>query len=142
MQRSWDTSVPCVRVEQSEGRRGRETARWDPTGPAGLLTVRTARAEEKQKCLLSRITLAAGLGPGCRGLWLRLTQLPALHHTLLPQAANPPQLSGRGASGDCLPCCWTPQPAHRARVSPSQLNPPSWETQLSRKSSSFSIRKT
>lgn len=43
--------------------------------------------------LLSRITLAAGLDPGCRGLWLRLTQLPALHHTLLPQAANPPQLS-------------------------------------------------
>lgn len=57
---------------------------------------------------LSRISLAAGLGPGYRGPRLRLTQLPALHHTLLPEAANPPQVAWKGASGALPPLLLDP----------------------------------
>lgn len=44
---------------------------------------------------------------------------------------------GKAPRVPCLPCCWTPRPARRVQVSPSQLYPPSWETRLSRNSSSF-----
>lgn len=87
--------------------------------------------------VLSRITQAAGLGPGCRGPRLRLTQLPALHHTRLPQAANPPQLMERRLWCPASPATGPPGLPAGLRFPLVSCTHRAGETQLSRKSSSF-----